>query len=515
MRDRSSLNANQRSEAMQRLASERYDVIVVGGGVTGAGVALDAASRGLRTALVERVDLAAGTSRWSSKLIHGGLRYLAKGDVSIAYESARERHHLMTRIAPHLTRPLVNVALDTTAPQSAAANAGIMMADGLRRVARTPSALLPTPRRLSSDEARRLVPAIPEGTRGIAFTDGQVIDDARFVTMLARTAAAHGADVVTRCSARPIDSDHVELTDEFTGETFTATGHVVLATGVWSGESEPSITVTPSRGSHLVLRASALGNPQAQLNAPVPDHFGRFVFAIPIADDLVLLGLTDELDPGADPLAPSVPGADERFLLDTINASLERPLTSDDVVGRFAGLRPLVSRSGDTDSIDTADASRKHLLLDEPDRPITITGGKFTTYRAMAEEAVDAVAKRVDGARYRTCRTRELPIIGAAPRSALARSSATERYVSRYGTLASKLDELVRADPSLAHPVAEGCATTRAEFAYAIAHEGAFLPKDLVTRRTRVSFVEEHVEEATQTAEELLDTCPAAISRVA
>lgn len=506
--DRTALNAAQRAAALQRLANERYDVIVVGGGVTGAGVALDAASRGLRTALVERVDLAAGTSRWSSKLVHGGLRYLAKGDLPIAYESARERHHLMTTIAPHLTRPLANIAPDTSPAESALADTGILLADGLRRAAGTPSSLLPRPRRLGADAARRLVPGVRAGTRGIRFTDGQLEDDARFVATLARTAAAHGADVVTRCGAVPLDADRVELTDEMTGESFVAHGHVVLATGVWSGETEPAISVTPSRGSHLVLPAAALGHPTAQLNAPVPGHFGRFVFAIPIGDELVLLGLTDELDANADPLAPSVPHADERFLLETINASMERPLTSADVVGRFAGLRPLVALSSAVagGNAPTADASRKHLLLDEPGRPITITGGKFTTYRRMAEDAVDAVAKRVDtSTQVRDCRTTELPLLGAAPRDALARSSATPRYVRRYGTLASQLDELVRADPSLARPVAEGCATTRAEFAYAISHEGALLPRDLVDRRTRVSFVDAHVPEATETAQGLLE----------
>lgn len=143
-----SLNPTQRAAALHRLAHERYDVIVVGAGVTGAGVALDAASRGLRTALIERVDLAAGTSRWSSKLIHGGLRYLAKGDLAVAYESARERHHLMTSIAPHLVRPLHTVVLDTGIGETAVSNLGITLSDGLRRVSRTPSNVLAAPRRI-------------------------------------------------------------------------------------------------------------------------------------------------------------------------------------------------------------------------------------------------------------------------------------------------------------------------------------------------------------------------------
>lgn len=395
----SSLNAAQRTAALQRLAHERYDVIVVGGGVTGAGVALDAASRGLRTALVERVDLAAGTSRWSSKLIHGGLRYLASGDVGIAYESARERHHLMTHIAPHLTRPLHNVVPDAGVGASALSNAGIFLADGLRRAARTPSDTLAPPRRVNAEQVHDLTPAARHGMRGIRYTDGQLEDDARLVVALARTAAAYGADIVTRCAATPLDDDRVELRDELTGETCVARGHVVLATGVWIGETDERITVTPSRGSHLVVPADLLGNPRAQLSAPVPGHFGRFVFAIPIDDHLALIGLTDEAAPGVDGIAPPVPQDDENFLLATMNAVLARPIAAADVVGRFAGLRPLVSLApsggdvaveGDSPA-STADTSRHHLLLDEPGRPVTVTGGKLTTYRQMAQDAVDAV----------------------------------------------------------------------------------------------------------------------------
>ncbi|WP_338748896.1 glycerol-3-phosphate dehydrogenase/oxidase [Janibacter alittae] len=499
----SSLNREQRREALDRLATDRYDVIVVGGGVTGTGAALDAASRGLRTALVERADLASGTSRWSSKLVHGGLRYLAKADVPIAHRSAVERHHLLTRTAPHLVRPLRNIVPDTTVVESLASNAGIVLADGLRRVAGTPGSILPTPSRVSAAGVRALVPAAREGLRGIMYSDGQVEDDARLVTTLARTAAAHGADIVTYVDAEPLDADRVRLTDTLSGTTIDATGHVLLATGVWSGEYEPSIAVTPSRGSHLVLRAERLGFPTAQLSAPVPGHFGRFIFTIPISGDLVLLGLTDEGAPGADPTAPPVPLADETFLLETMSTVLAEPLTRSDVVGRFAGLRPLVTLAGRGEGGASADASRDHLLIDEPGRPITITGGKLTEYRKMAEDAIDAIAIRVGGP-VAPCRTTSLPLLGAAPPHLLERVAAPTRLVRRYGTLAPRVTAFAEADPGLAEQVAPGCPTIGAEFTHAVAHEGALTVEDLIERRTRISFVDADVTRATAAAERAL-----------
>lgn len=510
-----SLNRDQRQQALERLATEHYDVIVVGGGVTGAGAALDAASRGLRTALVERKDLASGTSRWSSKLIHGGLRYLAKADVPIAYRSAIERHHLMTRIAPHLVRPLRNIVPDTDPIESIASNAGIFLADGLRRAARTPSSILPTPSRVSARTVGDLVPGAREGLRGIMYSDGQIEDDARLVTTLARTAAAHGADVVTYVDAEPLGADRVRLTDTLSGETIEASGNVLLATGVWSAEYEPSITVTPSRGSHLVLRAERLGFPTAQLSAPVPGHFGRFIFTVPISGDLILLGLTDEDAPGVDGTAPPVPLADETFLLETMSSVLAEPLTRADVVGRFAGLRPLVtmagageggvlrSDEGASKEGASADASRDHLLIDEPGRAITITGGKLTEYRKMAQDAIDAIAQRVGG-EVAPCRTTTLPLLGAAPADLLEKVAAPTRLVRRYGTLAPEVMALAEADPSLADPVAPGCPTIGVEFAYAVAHEGALTVEDLIERRTRISFVDADVTPATTAAERAL-----------
>ncbi|HET8987548.1 MAG TPA: glycerol-3-phosphate dehydrogenase/oxidase [Humibacillus sp.] len=500
-----SINEATRAAALDRLADTPYDVIVVGGGITGAGVVLDAASRGLRAALVERVDLAAGTSRWSSKLVHGGLRYLVKGDLPIAWESARERHHLMTAIAPHLTRPVANLfPLGGAMPAATGAvvEAGMRVANTLRALARTPRSLLPRPRRISAAEALALVPGLRRADlRGaILHWDGQLEDDARLVTSVARTAAGLGADIVTRCSALELGDRRVLLRDELTGATLEARGHVVNATGVWAAEHEPALAIAPSRGSHLVVRASALGAPRAICYAPVAGQFGRTVFAVPQPDGLVIIGLTDVPTHDVDAIAPTVPEADVRFLLDTINRVLERPLHPDDVVGRFAGLRPLVHDHVDG---ETADISRRHLLIDEPGRPVTIAGGKLTTYRQMAQDAVDAVCRR---ARIEaTCPTRTLPLVGAAPREVLGRVSAPPRLVRRYGTEAVLVAQLAAEHPDLAVPVSDSCPTTGAEMLFGVLHEGALTVEDLVERRTRVSFDEAAVPAARRVAEHALE----------
>jgi glycerol-3-phosphate dehydrogenase len=499
-----SINARTRTQALHRLATEPYDVIVVGGGVTGAGVALDAASRGLRTALVERHDLAAGTSRWSSKLVHGGLRYLAQGDVTIAWESARERHALMTAIAPHLTRAMPNLLpLDGSTPPAAGLvlETAIRLADGLRVAARTPRRLLPRPSRISAAEALVLAPGLrPGGLRGaLLYWDGQLEDDARLVTAIARTAAAHGADVVTRCSATALTDRSVTLRDELTGESFEAVGQVVNATGVWAGEHERSVHIVPSRGSHLVVRADAVGAPKAIFSAPVPGHRGRFVFAIPQPDGLVIIGLTDEPAPGVDGFAPEVPEVDTRFLLDTINSALSRPVGPEDVVGRYAGLRPLVEDGAGA----SADVSRRHLLVDEPGHAVTITGGKLTTYRQMAEDAADVVCRRAGSAV--ASRTRSLPLVGAAPRDVLAGSAAPARLVRRYGTEAGTVAALAQQHPDLAVPVSDSCPTLGTEFLFGVLHEGALTVEDLLERRTRVSFDDAALPAARELAERALE----------
>ncbi len=512
---RATLDRTTRDRALHRLAERRYDVLVVGGGVTGAGVALDAASRGLRTALVERVDLAAGTSRWSSKLVHGGLRYLAKGDLPIAWESAHERHALTTAIAPHLIRPLATIVPldDNTGPwMGALTETGIRLADLLRVGSRTPRTVLPPPLRVSAEAALLHAPGLRrDGLRGgIVYWDAALEDDARLVVALARTAAAYGADVVPHCGATQLSDSTAVLTDELSGATLAVqAGVVVNATGVWAGEHEPSVHIRPSRGSHLVVRSTTLGEPRAMMTAPVPGHFGRFVFAVPHPDGLVHIGLTDEPADGVDGLAPEVPEADETFLLETMSLALERPITSADVVGRFAGLRPLVASmrgpgwADGSDTADTADASRVHVLVDEPGLPVSIIGGKLTTYRRMAQDTVDAVCRRLTIAR--PCRTASLPLVGAADPATLRRVPAPARLVRRYGIEAPEVAALAdRFGVWLSEPVAPGCPVRGVELLHGVLAEGAVTADDLLTRRTRVSMVDADLVPATPVAQRIL-----------
>ncbi len=341
----------------------------------------------------------------------------------------------MTAIAPHLTRPAANLfplGDATPAAMGAAAEAGMRVADTLRALARTPRRLLPRPSRISAAEALALVPGLRRADlRGaLLHWDGQLEDDARLVTAVARTAAGLGADIVTRCSALELGDRTVLLRDELTGATLEARGHVVNATGVWAGEHEPGLTHPPQ--PRVAPRRARLGAgwPAGHLLRPGRRAFGRSVFAIPQPDGLVLLGLTDVPASDVDPIAPAVPDEDVRFLLETINGVLERPLSTSDVVGRYAGLRPLVRGPAVGAS---ADVSRRHLLLDEPGRPVTIAGGKLTTYRQMAQDAVDAVCRRAGIAT-------ELPHPHAPPRrSGAARRPgrtflADARLVRRYGT---------------------------------------------------------------------------------
>lgn len=365
----SALNAARRASDLSRLGDgTEIDVLVIGGGVTGAGAALDAAARGLRTVLVERHDLAFGTSRWSSKLVHGGLRYLASGRVGIAHESAVERGILMRTTAPHLVRPLpqlVPLLPGMGTARTALVRAGFLAGDLLRRGAGTPAAILPRSRHIAAAEALRLAPTVRRaGLRGgLQAWDGQLVDDARLVVALARTAAAHGARVITHTEALDVTGDSATLRDTRTGETLTVRPRTVLnATGVWADQVDPSIQLRPSRGTHLVFSAASFGGLTAALTVPVLGSTSRFVFAFPAAHGRIYLGLTDEDAPGPVPDEPKPTDAEIDFLLDTINPALREPLTRTDIRGSYAGLRPLLQTADD----NTADISRKHAVLRSP-----------------------------------------------------------------------------------------------------------------------------------------------------
>ncbi|MFF8905550.1 glycerol-3-phosphate dehydrogenase/oxidase [Streptomyces olivaceoviridis] len=509
----SSLSAHRRGRELAEAADGRTaDVLVVGLGATGAGAALDAAARGLDVVAVDAHDLAFGTSRWSSKLIHGGLRYLASAQFDVAHESAVERGVLMTRTAPHLVAaqpfvlpltPLVSRA------QASLAWAGLRAGDVLRLAARTPRQALPAPRRLSATEARHLAPSVrAAGLRGgLLSWDGKVTDDARLVTALARTAAAHGARVLTRVRALELTGTGARIRDELTGEEGEIRARAVInATGVWAGALTDGIRIRPSRGTHLVLRSERLGALPAGLHIPIPGETNRFVLVLPQGDGRVYVGLTDEPVDGAVPDVPEVPETDIGFLLDVLGSALDTPVSRDEVVGAFAGLRPLLDTSAPEDPTGaprTSDISRRHAVLTSPDGVTTVVGGKLTTYRRMAQDAVDAAAG-ARGLRAAPSPTAALPLVGAAAPERLRALPAPRRLVRRYGTEAVAVHALAAQDPALAEPVLPGHPVTRAELLWAVRHEGALDESDLLDRRTRIGVVPQDRVQALPTARHIL-----------
>ncbi|MQA94779.1 MAG: FAD-dependent oxidoreductase [Streptosporangiales bacterium] len=497
-----SLNAARRARDLTELASaDAVDLLVVGGGATGAGVALDAAARGLSVVLAERHDLAWGTSRWSSKLVHGGLRYLAHGDVALAYESARERGLLMRRIAPHLVAamPQVFPALPGRGRAARLTRTGLMAGDLLRAAARTPRRVLPRPRWLNPADAYWHAPTLGDIGGGMLGHDGQLTDDAALVVALARTAAGHGARILTRCAVSALTGDGGTLTDTLTGQSLRLRARAVInATGVWAGDLVPGLALTPSRGTHLVLRDEDFGGLRGGVFVPSPDSDTRYVFALPAEYGRVYVGITDEPAPGPVPDVPEPPEAEITWLLDAIGTALRAPLARSQVVGVFAGLRPLAAGGAGA----TADLSRRHSVTLSLDGVVTVVGGKLTTYRRMAEDAVDAAvrAARLPAA---PCRTATLPLVGAASPYALAVLVAPARLVRRYGTEATR----ILADGSDA-PVADGLPLTRAELEFGMRHEGALDAADLLDRRTRIGLVPADRTQALTVAEEIAAGIP-------
>jgi glycerol-3-phosphate dehydrogenase len=510
--DTSMTAARRVNELTALLGGGRVDVLVVGLGVTGAGVALDAATRGLSVAAVDAGDLASGTSRWSSKLVHGGLRYLGSGQVRLAYQSAVERGILMTRVAPHLITPLPMVAPLTpavSAGNAALSRFGFIAADVLRAAAGTRRAVLPAPRRLAAAEVRRLLPAVRrDGLRGgLVQWDGQLIDDARLVLALARTAAGHGASIVTRCRVERLHDGGAAVRDALTGETGEIRARVVVnAAGAWADGLDPSIRLRPSRGSHLVLPAAALGHPAAGLTLQVPGDRHRFVFALPAAGGRVYVGLTDEPVDGPAPEEPRAEPAEIRFLLDVLNTAVEPTLTEADLIGTYAGIRPLLAGSTTArGAARTADLSRRHHVRTSPGGLVTVVGGKLTTYRRMAADAVDAAVRHA-GLAAGPCRTHRLPLVGAAAPDRLAAVPAPARLVARYGVEAPAVLAAAQDDPALLAPVADGIDVTGAELLWAVRHEGALDEADLLDRRTRIGLVAADRERALPAARRVLET---------
>ena len=372
-------------------------------------------------------------------------------------------------------------------------------------LAGTSSATLPRSRRISAQRVVELAPAVRrEGLAGgLLAYDGQLIDDARLVTAVARTAAQHGARILTYVAASEATGTSVRLTDQRTGESLdVSAGAVINAAGVWAAEIDGSLRLRPSRGTHLVFDAAAFGNPTAALTIPIPGELNRFVFAMPEQLGRVYLGLTDEAAPGPIPDVPQPSAGEIDFLLDTVNTALGTALGPADVIGAYAGLRPLI----DTGAGRTADVSREHAVFESASGVISAIGGKLTEYRYMAQDVLDRAVRlrHLDAGK---CRTRNLPLIGApanpGPGPALPHAGAPPSLVQRYGAEASNVIAAAACERPT-DPVAEGIDVTRAEFEYAVTHECALDVSDILDRRTRIGLVAPDRERVVKVAEEFL-----------
>jgi glycerol-3-phosphate dehydrogenase len=483
------LSPETRAATLAAAGARTFDLLVVGGGVTGAGVALDAASRGLDVLLVERGDFASGTSSRSSKLIHGGLRYLEQRNFALVREALQERALLLTRVAPHLVRPVGFLLPLGRRWQRAYFGAGLVLYDGLG--GRRPA--LPRHRHLGRAATLAAAPALREDgiVGGIRYFDAQT-DDARFVVTLLRTALAHGAAALSRVAVTGFLGERqvvgAAVRDAETGAELEVRARAtVLATGVWTSELEQlagvarPIPIRASKGVHLLVPRDRL-----ELRDALILRADRSVLLVIPWGAHWLIGTTDsdyELN-GAEPVAAT---ADVDYLLSHVNRVLRRPLARADVTGVFAGLRPLVDAGGR----DTAALSREHVVRTPRAGLVTIAGGKYTTYRVMAAAAVDAAARQL-GARLERSRTEALPLLGAVGldtvRGELARlglePSAAEHLVGRYGALAVD----VAREPGLADALPGAAPYLAAEVVYAVANEGALHVEDVLARRTRISF---------------------------
>jgi glycerol-3-phosphate dehydrogenase len=495
------LGPDERAAALRALVGAELQVLVVGGGVVGAGVALDAVTRGLTVGLVEARDFGSGTSSRSSKLVHGGLRYLEQLNVGLVREALGERSLLLQRLAPHLVQPVSFLFPFTHHGwERAYVGAGVTAYDTLG-FSLGQARGLPRHRQLTRRGALRLAPALKRSalTGGLVYWDAQV-DDARFVTTLVRTAAGFGARVASRTQVTGLLREGERVTGVRATDLETGTGvairaqQVVNATGVWTDEIQGmvggrgSINVRASKGVHLVVPRDRIHSTTGIIvRTPV-----SVLFVIPWGRHWII-GTTDT-DWSLDKAHPAASRADIDYVLGQLNKFLAVPLTRDDVEGVYAGLRPLLA--GESES--TSRLSREHTVAHPVPGLVLIAGGKYTTYRVMARDAVDAVAHGLDGKVAPSC-TDSVPLAGADgfialwnARHALARSSGLhvariEHLLHRYGSLISEVLELIAADPGLGRPLAGADDYLRAEVVYAASHEGARHLDDVLARRTHAS----------------------------
>lgn len=475
----SALGPARRERDLAALRAERWDLVVVGGGATGCGVALDAAARGLRVALIERHDLAEGTSSRSSKLLHGGLRYLEQLEFGLVREALRERKLLVTRLAPHLVRVTGFLLPLTRWWERAYLGAGVALYDvmsGLR-----PG--VPRHRHLTRRALRTAAPDLaPAGLRGgLRYADVQV-DDARLVLELARTAAREGAAVLPgielESAERTADGFRLRVRDDETGERFGVTAAAVVnAAGVASPEVDrrlgapDPVEVRASKGVHIVVPRAAIRSEHAW----IVRTSRSVLFLLPWGRHWIV-GTTDTPFDG-DLVRPRATAEDVRELLAELDRVLPEPIDPGSIVSAYAGLRPLVA---DPRTTDTAAVSRRHLLRRVQPRHVTIVGGKLTTYRTMARDAVDAVVAEL-GRGARRCPTARLPLVGAQ------RRAPVDAWERRYGARADEVREIAREVAGTAGDLADAPGWSGAEIIHAVRFEGARHLEDVLARRTRIT----------------------------
>ena len=511
--NKSVLNPEQRNADIEKLKSHEFDILVIGGGVVGSGIALDAAARGLSVALVESDDFAAGTSSRSSKLIHGGLRYLEQFDFKLVREALHEREMMITEQAPHLVKPLSFVyPLHKKYLDRIYVGAGLMLYDLLRGKLRA----VPWHKHISfgemRNEARSLNPEIVTG--GLVYYDAQV-DDARHTVMVARTAMDQGAHIVTGATVTQITRNP----DRVTGAVVSVDGHsfnvkskvVIAAAGIWNEELyqqfgiKPGYKIKMSKGVHIILPKDAI---DAKTGIIIKTALS-VLFIIPWGNEW-LLGTTDT-DYTGDREYPLADSVDIDYILNEANKVLLPKIRREQIISTYAGLRPLVSPANDS---STPKMSREH-TVDHPLKGfVSIAGGKYTTYRVMAADAVDAAVKDLDR-KVPKSPTKTIPIIGAAGYKMLIKQIASlaqsysvstacvERMLNRYGSLVSDIFQMIAKDPSLAVEVEPGSGYIKAEVLYAATHEGARTLVDVLARRLRL--VMEHADHGLSVARELAE----------
>ena len=507
-----------REQSLAAMAAEELDILVIGGGVVGAGSALDAATRGLRVGLVEARDFASGTSSRSSKLVHGGLRYLEMLDFRLVAEALKERGLLLQELAPHLVHPVAFLyPLQHRGWERFYAGSGVALYDAMSRV--SGRAGVPLHQHLTRRGARKLVPSLRKDALvgALKYYDAQV-DDARHTMFLSRTAAAYGAHVASRARVVELLREGERVTgavvrDLENDTTVTIRARQVInATGVWTDETQDLggqrgvFHVRASKGVHLVVPKDRIRSEVGLILRTEKS----VLFVIPWRQHWII-GTTDT-DWTLDKAHPAASQADIDYILEHVNAVLETPLTRADVQGVYAGLRPLLE--GESEA--TAKLSREHAVGHPAPGLVVVAGGKYTTYRVMAEDAVDEAVFGLSSffdRRVGPSVTDQVPLLGAEGYQALVNSRHVlaetsglhevwiEHLLGRYGSLVHELLDLVAADPTLGEPLAGAPDYLRVEAVYAASHEGARHLDDVLARRTHVSI--ETFDRGVRAAEEV------------